>query len=330
MQRLLHVFVSALVSLSACGPQLAVAAREPLQFAAAEMPQAGKTHLLSAKAADVPQAGKAQHPDCQPGACDDSRHKHGWFDLEVLREIVTGHAQVGRKPLPFWLKRKVVGLIFLLLSLTTATVALIAFGVHSMGRGKAAGEAALPGKMGAASLNTSMKGVAESRQEVLRGIIDAALLHSKAGPQGSDKLLSQIFNEITERTWSLSKTNLLDDGVESVLESALTIHQELVDGDVASERHQLLLDLIGGVLNTIPEVASKMRILDTFMEATHQQICALVQEKVMSERMLADLDAAKETDGLLRQRFHDLRISSKATKCAHGMRGCFSGLTVLN
>lgn len=115
--------------------------------------------------------------------------------------------------------------------------------------------------------------------------------------------------------------------MESVLESALTIQQELVDGGAASEQHQLLLDLIGGVLNTIPEVASQMRILDTFMEATHHQIRALVQEKVMPERMIADLDAAKETDGLLRQRFHDLKISSKATKCSHGMRGCLSGLT---
>lgn len=327
MQSLLHVFVPALVFLSA-SCQLAVASREPL-YAAAEVLQTGKTQPLSGKAAEVPKAGKAQHPECQPGACGDTRHSHGWVNLEVLREIVTGRPQPGQKPLPFWWKRKVVGIVFLLVFLVAATVTLFAFGVHSISRGKAAGEAVMKQKKNTASLHTSMRGVAESRQEVLRGIIDAAVLHSKASQQGPDRVLSQLFNEITERTWSLSKTNFLDDGVESVLESALTIHQELSDGAAASERQQLLLDLIGGVLNTIPEVARQMRILDAFMEATYQQIRALVQEKFMSERMIADLDAARETDGLLRQRFRDLKISSKATKCAHGMRGCCSGLTSL-
>lgn len=309
----------------------AVAARDPLpgeaKPVAARDPLLGeaKTKVAELESGKVAEAGDSRHSL----GWFSRQHSLGWLNLEILREIITGHPQSGRQPLPVWWKRKVIGVVFLLLFLVGAAVAFIISGMLRLGRGKAAGEDCIPRTMSLASLKTSMKGVAESRQEVLRCIIDASLRRSEADlSDGPDKLLSQIFNEITDRIRSLSKTNFLGDGVEPVLESALTINQELLDnGCSASERQQLLLDLIGGVLNAIPQVASQMRLLDSFMEGTQQQIRALIQEKAMPDRVIADLDAAKETDGLLRQRFHDLKMSSKAAQCALGVRGWLGGFS---
>jgi len=171
----------------------------------------------------------------------------------------------------------------------------------------------------------SAAAVIEARHELLRSLIDSAVSHSEEDLQGPGKVLTALFKQLMERILEHAKNGLMEEEVMLVLESALESHSSSSSSSI-DDRRQLLLDLLSSALQYALGLEMQGRLLSFLFVACQQQIRSLIADEIVGEKALPDMEAAKETDGLLKQRFKVLLGGQKASSCTKGLEGCLNAL----
>eukprot|EP00441_Pelagodinium_beii_P015299 CAMPEP_0197655380 /NCGR_PEP_ID=MMETSP1338-20131121/39417_1 /TAXON_ID=43686 ORGANISM="Pelagodinium beii, Strain RCC1491" /NCGR_SAMPLE_ID=MMETSP1338 /ASSEMBLY_ACC=CAM_ASM_000754 /LENGTH=307 /DNA_ID=CAMNT_0043231015 /DNA_START=47 /DNA_END=970 /DNA_ORIENTATION=+ len=237
----------------------------------------------------------------------------------IILEAVTGYTESG-EPMPRLPKRKLQVLLFVAIVMLIVTSTAVAGIRTAMSPNKSCRwRRRCDGVVCWSSISATA--VLEARHEILRGMIDSALLHS-AELEGPVKVLSGLFNVLMERILQLSRQGLLGEEVMLVLDSALESHDLLKPGQT-HERRQLVLDLISaGVLHSADHISQQAAVLTELNDITQQKIRDLAVYNVVSEKVLLDLESARETDSLLRRRLNDMTISKAAS-----FEGCLDALT---
>lgn len=222
-----------------------------------------------------------------------------------------------------WRQQRLLMLLVALAMVVVAVAWLVASGLQLYFQARAARSVLKQRLNNHEETLVSAKAVVEAKSEILRGMLDSALLHAVPEKDASDKVLAALFSEIMEKVWDYAKSGMLEEEVMVVLETALESKEECATTEM---RRELTLDFLASVLQQADGPGRQGKLLSGLATAIQQQMRVLVKDGLVARKVLLDIAAAKETDSLLDQRLQFLLNQEACCAGTGGSGGCWGGI----
>eukprot|EP00933_Yihiella_yeosuensis_P016251 TRINITY_DN13960_c0_g1_i1.p1 TRINITY_DN13960_c0_g1~~TRINITY_DN13960_c0_g1_i1.p1 ORF type:complete len:412 (+),score=80.13 TRINITY_DN13960_c0_g1_i1:68-1237(+) len=292
--------------------------------------QFNKLHLV---AFGVPHAVTDKTPPHSGSATSVAHEKQGEHAdvLSRLEDAAVHGMSAQNGPIPGWLWRRALVIIVVIGLFMAAFTSVLLAGLIAVVQGRNTRQDLLSQLGQDANGLADCKAVVAARLEILCGLIDSVALYSQGYDEGekADKALTSIFNGIMERILACKNDGLLKDEVENLLDVALEGNSRVETKDkvqAASTRRRLTTDLLGAATGHAMEPLVQAKLHSVLLGTFKDRIKDLIADGTVSEEVQNDLDAAAESDSLLRLRLENLVEAQQATESCLAVEGCISAL----
>jgi hypothetical protein len=248
----------------------------------------------------------------------------------ILLEVEEAVLELGEEfqHIPSFWRRKAAAMVTFVCMLAIGLIALLMAGLLAALRGQEVCHDLVKQGEDAKQLMT-IKAVVQARLDVLRGVVDLAILHSQKDgePHRPEKALTKLFNVLMERILACTKDGILEEEVIALLDEALDSNDQLQakQPGVVAARRKLILELLNRVVDIAPAASTQGQLLSLLFEACRKRIEELVKDGLINDEVLIHLTAAKETDSMLKDRLL-LLTKVQIPKSCDAIGGCLSAL----